>query len=56
MNKKLIIHVGYPKTGTTYLQSLIFPSSQRIEYLGTFYSTEGKKLPQNQQHPRANAY
>ena len=44
MNKNLtiFIHIGYPKTGTTYLQQNFFSYLSQINYLGKFY--EGKKF------------
>lgn len=38
--KRLILHVGYPKTGTTTLQKSLFPnlSSPHAEYIGKFYN------------------
>ena len=44
MNKNLniFIHIGYPKTGTTYLQQNFFSNLSQINYLGKVY--EGKKF------------
>lgn len=33
----LILHIGYPKTGTTFLQSNIFPYCKNINYIGRYY-------------------
>lgn len=35
-NSDLILHVGYPKTATTTLQSVLFSKHNEIEYLGKF--------------------
>jgi hypothetical protein len=40
MKKKLIIHLGYPKTASTYLQSKIFPNLNGIVYLGKPFVNE----------------
>jgi hypothetical protein len=37
MKKKIFIHVGYPKTGTTTLQKHFFPKIEEIQYLGKRY-------------------
>jgi len=31
---KIFIHLGFPKTGTTYLQNKVFPSITKAKYLG----------------------
>lgn len=33
---KLVIHLGYPKTGTTTFQNRVFPNHPDIDYLGKF--------------------
>src|SRR5258706_14314689 len=33
LNYDLYIHVGYPKTGTTFLQNEIFPKLQEVNYI-----------------------
>lgn len=44
MNKRLILHVGYPKTGTTTLQRTLFPglSLPATLYLGKLYGEKAK--------------
>lgn len=32
----LVIHLGYPKTGTTFLQQHVFPNIEYVNYLGKF--------------------
>ncbi|QYA26035.1 hypothetical protein G3I01_11080 [Gramella sp. MT6] len=47
MGRKLIIHLGFPKTGTSYLQKNIFPKMAGINFIGrrdNFYSQEAKGL------------
>jgi hypothetical protein len=39
---ELLIHIGYPKTGTTLLQEKIFPNLSSIEYFGKKSGTENK--------------
>lgn len=34
MKKKMIIHLGFPKTGTSYLQKNIFTRLDGVNYLG----------------------
>ena len=34
MNKKIFIHIGFPKTASTFLQKNIFPNIEGINYLG----------------------
>ena len=31
---KIFIHLGYPKTGTTYLQNYIFSNLTNVNYIG----------------------
>ena len=42
--KQLIIHLGYPKSGSTTLQKTILPHLQNTLYLGKFFFTPGKYL------------
>ena len=50
--KKLILHLGFPKTGTTTLQKWVFPRIPDINYVGRYYGatepwqTNLEKLPQ----------
>ncbi|WP_125199791.1 hypothetical protein [Guyparkeria sp. SCN-R1] len=37
MKKNLVVHVGLPKTGTTYLQKKCFPKLVRATYFGKHY-------------------
>ncbi len=39
MRKKIYLHLGYPKTGTTLLQKKIFPFLRDIKYLGKSYKS-----------------
>ena len=41
--KKIIIHIGYPRTGSTYLQSKIFPNLKNINFLGKPFSEKKSK-------------
>ncbi|KPA10239.1 hypothetical protein MHK_009553 [Candidatus Magnetomorum sp. HK-1] len=34
---KIVLHIGFHKTGTTFLQSKIFPKIKDIKYLGKYY-------------------
>lgn len=34
MKRKLILHIGLPKTGTSSLQELVFPNIKTVRYLG----------------------
>ena len=36
--KKLVIHIGYPKTGTTTFQENVFPNLNNVVYLNQFIS------------------
>jgi hypothetical protein len=40
-----IVHVGLPKTGTTTLQSHLFPHHPEVEYLGKFIGREPELYP-----------
>ncbi len=44
MKKKVFIHLGVPKTGSTLLQSKLFPIIQEIKYIGRSYD-ENKSNP-----------
>lgn len=37
LRDKIILHLGYPKTGTTFLQQNVYPKLNNIRYLGKFY-------------------
>lgn len=41
MKKRIFIHVGYPKTGTTSLQQHVFPIINELQYLGKHDNEEG---------------
>lgn len=43
MPKKVFIHVGFHKTGTTAIQESLFANSEAIKVLGTTYVRTGKK-------------
>ena len=45
--KKIFIHIGFPKTGTTYLQNNIFPNIKDAIYLGKPFVDEIKKIEEN---------
>ncbi|MCU4165573.1 hypothetical protein [Carboxylicivirga caseinilyticus] len=48
MDKKLVIHIGYHKTGTTFLQNNIFSKTKEINYLGQpFVNMDIKKFFQD---------
>jgi len=39
MSKQIILHIGYPKTGTTTLQKKFFPFLENTFYLGKHYNS-----------------
>ncbi len=43
MPKKVFIHVGFHKTGTTAIQESLFVNSKALKVLGTTYARTGKK-------------
>jgi len=43
MPKKVFIHVGFHKTGTTAIQESLFANSKALKDLGTTYVRTGKK-------------
>ena len=43
MPKKVFIHVGFHKTGTTAMQESLFANSKALKDLGTTYARTGKK-------------
>ena len=43
MPKKVFIHVGFHKTGTTAIQESLFANSKALKVLGTTYARTGKK-------------
>lgn len=44
MSKIFYIHLGYPKTGTTYLQQHVFPNINNLHYFGKPFSRKNKNL------------
>ena len=42
-NKRLLLHIGYPKTGTTTLQESFFSNLKQIDYIGKPYNVSWKK-------------
>ena len=40
MKNKIIIHIGLQKTGTTYLQNIVFPQLREVTYIGRPYTQE----------------
>ena len=46
---KVFFHIGYPRTGTTFLQANIFPFHSQINYLGPKYHFYGDQ-------PEVNVY
>ncbi|MBN0986868.1 hypothetical protein [Amphritea pacifica] len=42
--KKLYIHIGPHKTGSTFLQKKVFPSLVGIEYIGRFYTDANQSM------------
>lgn len=47
LSKKLIIHLGFPKTGTTALQENFFSKIENIEYIGKPYESKWKQKLQD---------
>ena len=45
---KLVFHLGYPRTGTTFLQTNIFPKHKEINFLGpkNYYNWKDVKINQ----------
>ncbi len=37
LSDRIILHLGYPKTGTTFLQENVYPTLTNLQYLGKFY-------------------
>ena len=46
---KLVFHLGYPRTGSTYLQTNIFPKHKEINFLGpkNYFNWEDVKINQS---------
>ncbi|MDA7638731.1 sulfotransferase domain-containing protein [Candidatus Pelagibacter sp.] len=46
---RVIIHLGYPRTGTTFLQKNVFPLHKQINLLGpvNYQNNDGVKITQN---------
>ena len=42
--KKIIFHLGFPRTGTTYLQSKLFPKLKNINFLGKPFNKKNAKI------------
>ena len=42
-NKRLLLHIGYPKTGTTTLQESFFSNLKQIDYIGKPYKASWKR-------------
>tara|TARA_B100001057_G_scaffold501156_3_gene621175 strand:- start:2465 stop:3355 length:891 start_codon:yes stop_codon:yes gene_type:complete len=42
--KKIIFHLGFPRTGTTYLQSILFPKLRNINFLGKPFDKKNSKI------------
>ncbi len=42
MNNKIVIHVGFPKTATSFLQKMIFPELKEVCYIGRPYTQENE--------------
>ena len=55
---KLFFHLGYTRTGTTFLQKYIFPKHRDINYLGAknFYDSNQVKISQYKLDLLANLY
>ena len=41
---KLFFHIGYAKTGTTFLQQMVFPYLKRVNYYGRYYGDDKTKI------------
>lgn len=44
MENEIFIHLGVPKTGSTLLQTKLFPKIKNIKYLGRNYGTDSNNL------------
>ena len=44
MENEIFIHLGVPKTGSTLLQTKLFPKIKNIKYLGRYYGTDNNNL------------
>jgi len=46
---KLVFHLGYPRTGSTFLQTSIFPKHKEINFLGpkNYFNWEDVKINQS---------
>ena len=59
---KIFIHLGYPKTGTTYLQNYIFNNLTNVNYIGInnkfdkIYFYENPSLKMMIKIPKKNQY
>jgi len=42
--KKIILHLGFPRTGSTYLQSRVFPKIKNINFLGKPFNKNYSKI------------
>jgi hypothetical protein len=40
MSEKVIVHIGTPKTGTTYLQDVLFRNQRRLAGAGILYPAD----------------
>lgn len=41
---KIIFHIGYPRTGTTYLQEKVFPKINNINFIGKPFKSINSKI------------
>ena len=41
---KIIFHIGYPRTGTTYLQEKVFPKINNINFIGKPFKSTNSKI------------
>lgn len=42
-----ILHIGFPKCASTYLQTYVFPEMDNVEYLGFYYNRDRKFFDEN---------
>ena len=41
---KIIFHIGYPRTGSTYLQEKVFPKINNINFIGKPFKSIDSKI------------
>ena len=47
---RVVFHLGFPRTGSTYLQTNIFPKNKGINFLGpkNYYNWDNVKISQTE--------